>query len=683
MDNDTQNDDYQNTNNDDFLVKLRAQLQQVEGEVSERNQSIDNRDEYVYSDRLERMIDIPVGHDFTPVNWLKRTVEIHKTMFMGRPFQVISSYDVSDDSMAQDDQEQQQRQLENKKNKEFAEQRKLLIDGIIRDNGGHALFSDGAESASAVGTWVVKTFYDDKKAKFVISPIEAVENCWAVWSKDDFRSFDVFAFVNQVSKQEAAFQYGLDEDELITSPLGAPFLTSQPAGVQIGSANSSLNVATGGQTVGQPMVTVMEATGKVEGWCSKNGKLYPCPVGTENEINVVFVGNKLVRLIDDPKKLPRYYIFPNKRIRRRAWGISDITDAAININVTYIETLSDWRTIASKINFPKFKGFNFGPDSTMPKFKNRQIQLLPLSENQDLQTLPMGTDNSLEWGRQLQELKELFVRETGISRVLFDDPSVALNSNQALLTSMKPTSDIAENKKQLWTPILTQLFTDAINTIAQHRPDVKDIAEGDWWLRVQWPSMMQKEDPIYQQMLLNRFNAGTISVQSYLEAQGESNEEVDRIRDEMKDVITAGILGRALPEIAHAEVNKSLGIPPWGYVVPKVNLKGELSPNQEGNIANNFGFDSGAYPPAAGPQGYDGTRAIDNQNNQGFLNGQYPNQTPLQRGPNGQPASAAPAQVATPAQNTPGSQPASQPGSGATSTSPQGAINQNNQQNGQ
>jgi hypothetical protein len=532
-------------------------------------------------------------------------------MFMGRPFQTISTYDTRDLSMTQDDSDRERMELENKREKALAESRRNLIDGIIRDNGGHSMFLEGAENASAVGSWVLKTFYDTDNDKFVMSPVEATENCYAIWSSDNFREFTFFAFAYQVEKSEAARLYGLEEDELQTSPLGSPFLLSNAsyAGQQFGGPNSTIGVPGGasGQTTGQSMVTVVEGTGKLPGWCSRGRKLYPCPLGSEVDVNCVYVGGKLVRLIDDPKKLPRYYIFPNRRERRRAWGRSDITDAAININVTYIETLSDWRTVAAKVNFAKLKGFNFSPQATLPKFANRKMQLLPLSEGQDLTPLQLGDGGSIDWSRQLDELKSLFVRETGVSRVLFDDPSVTLNSNQALLTSMKPTSDIAENKKQLWSPIIVQLFTDAINTIADHKKEYRDLAQGNWSLKIQWPSVMQKEDPVFQQMLLNRWNAGTISLETYLEMQGETKEEIDRMRDDFYDPVTAAAIGHAMSPLAQYV----LGLP---------------------------------------------------SSTQQFTS---------------------PQPTATQANNTPGTQPTSQPGSGATPVAPQGALNQVTQQAGQ
>jgi len=667
--------DNQEDYNSQFLSELYAKLQEVSDEVGARNEAIEDRDQYIYSDKLERMLDIPYGHDFTPINWLKRTVEIHKIMFMGRPFQLSSTYVTQDVSMAADDNDKGRKEILNKKEKALAEERRHLIDRIIRDNGGFTLFSDGAESASAVGSWIVKNWYDETAKKFVISPIEAVENCYVVWSKDDFRQFDLFGYVYQITKQRAASLYGLDEDELQTSPMGTPFVSAgNSPGIQYGGSNSPVGASStsSGQTSGQPMVTIVEATGILEGWKSNNGKLQRCAIGSETPVNCVYVGGKLTKLISDPKKQPKFYIFPNKRARRRAWGLSDITDGAIMLMLTYIETFSDWRTVASKVNFPKFKGMNFGPDTQMPKFKNRQIQLLPMSDGQDMEPLPMGNDNAMEWSKQLDEIKEQFVRETGISRVLFDDPSVTLNSNQALLTSMKPTSDIAENKKQLWSPILAQMFTDAIETIAAHENDFKDLVEGDWTLKVQWPSVMQKEDPVYQQMLLNRWNAGTISYETFLEMQGETKEELDRIRDEIDDPITAAILSHGIGEVAKKAIYDFIGMPPWGYVTPKVSLRGDLAPQEVGNMAHNYQWDQGPYGPNIGPQGFEGSQANQDVINSGFIKDTKNGPQAIYQAPQG-----------TPANNQPGTQPVSQPGSGAPPMSPQGALNQTNQQSGQ
>ena len=90
------------------------------------------------------------------------------------------------------------------------------------------------------------------------------------------------------------------------------------------------------------------------------------------------------------------------------------------------------------------------------------------------------------------------------------------------MTSLKPTTDIAEakKKKSIWGPILTQIFYDAIETISGYDETVKSIADDTdgWKFKVMWPSTMQKDDPIYLQNLLNRFNANTISLQSFVES---------------------------------------------------------------------------------------------------------------------------------------------------------------------
>lgn len=659
----SQNSIAENSPISDIWTDVLATLSPMATEVSVRNQLITDRDDYVYGDKLKKMLDIPIGHDITPVNWLKRIVEIHKAQFMGRPFHLISTYNSVDLDTAQDDNDKKRLEAENKKQKTCAELRQMTVENIIKDNGGHAMFMEGAESGSVVGTFVLKTWYDEDNKKFVISPVEAIENCYAVWSKDDFRQYDLFAYVYQVSKQQAISNYGCS-DKVATSPLGSPLEV-------VGT--TALNTVNS-----EPMVTIIEATGKIPGYCGDKGQLNKCKVGSETEVNVLFVGGEVKRCITDENKLPHYYILPNKKARRRPWGLSDITEAAIDLNLTYIETLSDWRTISNKVNFPKFKAFNFGSDVQMPKFKPRKIQMLPLGEGQDIGLLQMGDAGAVDFRAQIEEIKEQFVRETGVAQVLLDNSGMSMNSNQALITSMKPTSDIAEAKKELWSPILVQLFTDALNTLAAYdKATYGDLVEDSTWqLRVQWPSTVQKEDPIYQQMLLNRWNSRTISLQSFLEAQGESIEEVERIKDEMSDILTAAIHSGQLATVFGVNF-----MPAPTSAPPKVNvsLRGDLSPYQEANLASQHGFNGGQgqpFPASAGPTGSAGIYAQDNAANQGFLTGTYPNQTPTQKGPDGKP-------IATPANNTPGTQPVSQPGSGATAVSPQGAVNQTSQNVGQ
>jgi hypothetical protein len=535
----------QTDNKEQLVTDIRAAFASLQSEIAERNNEITKRDEFIYGDRLERTIDVPVGHDMTPVNWLRRTVEIHKNMFMSRGFQLSSTYDTQDPANA-DPKDQGRISVENDKSKEYAEQRMKLCDAIIRDNGGMILWSTLAENGSAVGDSAIKMYYDEDEDKVELSFIESIENLYVLWCKDDFREADAYAYIYQVSKQEAVSDYGAPES-VATSPMGSPLNLTGPSSTSNTQAISGQgHTGSNTPTSSQPMVTIMEVTGKIEGWASANGVIKQVPVGKETEMNLMIVGNEVTRVIDDPKKIPKYYILPNKRQRRRPWGVSDVTDAAIYINQTYIETLSDWRTAASKINFNKYKAFGFGLDAQIPKPEPREIEYLPLSEGQDIVELNQTQVDGIDWNRQLDELKEQYVRETGISRVLFDDPSVTFNSNQALLTSMKPTSDIAEAKKQLWEPIIIQVFTDALELVGQHNPDLKEITDpsDNWSLKVMWPSVMQKEDPIFQSMLLNRFNAGTMSLQSYLEAQGENKEEIDRLRDEMDNPVTAAILGK-------------------------------------------------------------------------------------------------------------------------------------------
>ena len=147
----------------DFIADARSAFKAMETEISVRNQQIIDHDDYIYGDKLEKTLDIPIGHDATPVNWLRRTVEIHKNMFMGRGFNVVSTYDAQDSSTAADQEDRARIEIENKKSKEFAEQRQKLIRAIIDDNGGDAFWSALAENCSAVGNSAINLIMMKKR----------------------------------------------------------------------------------------------------------------------------------------------------------------------------------------------------------------------------------------------------------------------------------------------------------------------------------------------------------------------------------------------------------------------------------------------------------------------------------------------------------------------------------------
>lgn len=669
-----------------FIGDARMQLSTLSGEIAERNTTVETNDAYIYGDYLARSLRVPTGHDFTPANWLRRVCEIHRTQTMGDGFTVSSSYHGIDVNDAFDPAAKPQLQMMNEKMKEAAESRNKLFQSIMRDNDGFALFANIAENGSAVGTSVLKAWYDEKKQKYCLDMVEAVENFYAAWSSNTFREADFYAYIWQVSKRVAIKNYGAS-DTVATSALGSPLNVQTVGGVV------AQNVST------QPMVTIMEVTGKVQGYTTDGfGNLQKCDIGDETEVNVFIVGNEVQQVIDDKRYMPHYYVFPNKRVRRRPWGQPDVTDSAIAINQTYIETLSDWRTVQSKVNFPKFKAFGFGLGTAIPKPQPRTIEIIGLGEGQDIQ--PIQNPNSqgaadVDFLRTIDELKQAFVRETGISRQLFDIPdSASSNSNQAAMTAMKSISDQVESRRMLWSPIIQQVFYDALECLALWDDGIKDLVsdQGDWYIRVDWPPAMRRDDPAYQVTKLNRLIAGTMSIQSFLESLGENaKEEIDRISDEMTDPITAAIHGKLLGMLAEFNIAG-----PPGSAPPKttITLRGDITPEQETNLSVQKGFGDGpVFGPTSGPQGELGIRAMDNAANsvgtpdarvsgQGYSAGQ-----PIISGPGapggGGTTPAQPQLISPPGGNVPGGTPMSAPGSGQpTPNSAQGNANQTAQRHG-
>lgn len=675
-----------------FVGEVRSQLATLTGEVALRNKVIMENDSYVYGDLLSRMLDIPVGHDFTPVNWLRRVVEIHRAQTVGADgFSVSSSYHGVDISSAEDDPDQQKALIAlNQKYKNYAEKRGELFEAMMRDNGGDAFWARCVENASAIGDTIIKCWFDDVKGKYRIDMIEAVEHFYALWSRSNFREWDMVAYVYQISKQKAVDQFDVPPD-VATSPLGMPLAV-------LSSANIVEYIST------QPMVTIMEVTGRAQGWKSVNGILERCPVGHETPMNCVIVGDRVKKIIDDPKLMPHFYRLPNKLIRRRPWGLPDITPAAVNINLTFIETLSDWRTMSSKVNFPKYKAIGFGLDTQLPTPKRRMVEMIGLGEGQDIQ--PLENPNTVSPGQkdfetQIAELKEEFVRETGISATLFDNPDNPQLSGQAQLQSMGTIGDQVEARRQLWTPVICKIFEDALYTLALWDDSVKELVEADptWFVRIKWPSALRKDDPAHQTMLINRLNTNTISIQTFLEEHGESKEELDRIVDELNNPELAAIHGKMIGALAEMKFFPPATTPPK----VAVSLSGVLTPDQEGNLAAMHGFNDGPiYGPTSGPQGEQGTRAMNDAADQGYVTGQtYTTGQPIQHDANGNPLpvpgmpGVTPGQAATgpgvggqppmqtpQANNQPGQQPVSMPGSGAPAVSAQGSQNQSNQHRG-
>lgn len=654
--------------NKQFTIDVKGAFKETETEVLKRNETISKNDGFIYGDYITNHIKVPIGHDFTPINWLRRTVEIHKSQFMGKGFSFDSTYTALDIDV-DDDADKKRLIIENNKRKSYAELRRAICKSINTDNGGDSLWSSISENASAIGTSVVKAWYDKDEKKYHIENVERVENVYAIWDKDDFRSIESIAYIYQISKSRAIKLYGVDENVQL-SPAGKPLDV-----IDANNMNSD----------GTPMVTIIEVTGTFDCYKTVNGVIVKCEPGKENKFNAVIVGDKVCKVIDDIDIMPKYYILPNKLVRKRAWGVSDITDTAIQINLTYIETFSDWRTVASKVNFPKFKAFGFPKGVQLPKPKARTVEFLPLSEGQDITQLAMDK-NEADFRAQLEECQNQFVREVGISRTLFDMPDTNGNSNPALLTAMKSVSDITNTKRALWTPIIGKIFEDALRTIAKFEDAVKSIIsdDEDWSVKVSFPSAMNSDDPSYNSMQLNMFNTGVLSLQTLLENLGYDKQEVDRIRSEMEDPITAAIHGHQL-----SVISSSL-IAPQGPAEPKisVNLRGDLTPEQEANLAYQKGINQGPFGTTAGPQGNSGMTAQANKDNKNFIDGgKQTGGTSISRNPDGSIAQGSGAGVVPQLQNGPTSNQQgvgimSQPGSGAPAVSPEGALAQTNQRLG-
>lgn len=663
-----------------LIRKVREMLLETETDVNRRNTYINERYSLMYNNGIMQRVNIRSGNDRTAYNFLPTVVDIHSKQISGRLPQIVTSFEKEDlsiytlgvdtsnqDAKTKADVEKTKAQIRNARKAADADVRNDAIRNIMDDNKFDEIVARGAEIGGWSGITVVKGWLDRPGKKYKFSLIEQPQNFARHWSSSDFRDHDADFFSYQVGKSQAMRDWGK-----LLKP-GEEFTYNTP-NVPWQRADESLDL----EREQLPFVWVIDCTGFFPGFGIQNGKVSEVPVGTEKAMSLLIVGNKVINATD--KDLPEYYVINNREIAGSPWGRSDIPEELIQINATMIETMSDWRTASWKVTFPKLKFLGFDALNMLTP-DDRQSQGFPLAEGQDI--APIHMENTLaEFPRLLTSLWDSFTKVAGVSRVMLDDPTLNIVSAQAMMAGMKALVNVTEDKQKRWGNTFREMFTDALNSSATlELPALKEaVQQQEWSVNAKWPSVQRTDDPAYRQMIMNEWTQGLLSPESFYEKTGQDwTEELARIEDAMEDPLRAAMMSRSLGNIAMHAYYKSAGIPPWGYVVPKVQIRGDMSPEEMGNLAHEYGWDQGPYGAAIGPQGNQGLTADDTLMNQGLINNQSPT-TPM-----AQPMTPGQQQQApqlTTDQNTGGGQ-VSTAGSGqATPVSAQGAINMHNQRAG-
>ncbi len=691
-----------------LVSAIMAQLIRVEPDIAQRNAYMNERDKVIYDEGLYDGLEFPDGVDRTMYNFCSRVVDIQTSQLMGRGFQLYSNYNKEDISLAENAEQPEPTaapegqepvpaapapdpeklmklaEAKNKQRQLNADTRKKLVDAIIRDNGGMAIFKHGARIGSSYGITIFKTWLDKNEKKVKISLLETPQNYYPIWADSNFREREGEAYVDQISPMQAYKKYGdkLGEGEEFSLSAKGSMIGDAKTVDPINTLNPVANAdTTEDESSKAKMCTRVDWVGLIPGW-SLDDKNKPVEVdrGKEEPFCALIVGGHLVQAYKDQDYMPRYWYIPNKLEPRRSAGKSDLDTSAIDLNRTYLEVMSTWTTLFHKEIAPTYQAKGF-EGQRIPQRKRKMANFVPMSPEQDISLIstPSGFGNQSQ--QLLGEIKDSFVRVTGIGRVLFDDPTINPTSNQALMTTLKGVVDIVEDKQSRWEPVIMDMFTDALNLASKLDKTIKDVVDEEgWFFYVRWPSVLRREDSTYQQMWLNRLTMGTTSLGTYLEAMGtdDVSEEIDRLRDEMANPLTAAVLAKQLGMLAEQVISPPS---PQGPKV-SVSLKGDLTPYQEANLASQQGFNNGPFPPTAGPQGSGGLAAQENADNVGFLNGNpFSGGTAIQQGPDGQPVQDQQTPTLTADQNT--GQQASMPGSGqAQPVTPEGAVNQMAQRNG-
>jgi hypothetical protein len=529
-----------------LVQKIKDEIRSLQTDVAERNNYVEEMNNILFDSKyIISDISVPKGHDLTKFNFLRRAWEIHSAQAGGRGFSVFARFNKQDLSdLEEGTPEYEEALIKNEAEQERASIRRSVAQAIIDDNGGRGFTKKIADIAGAYGFCVVKGWLDENGI-YRLTTLEKPKNYVAGWSSDNFKERDFDACIYQMSYSKAKRVYGeyLDsgDDFIIASGDGN---TSDPINMLKDEDNESL------RKTSRKMVTVLDFTGYL------NGIEEIMPQMKDKPFNVLIVGNRIVAFRKE--RLPKYYLFINREIPGKAYGESDITFEAVDINKTYIQTMSRYLAILDRGTFPLLKAKGFKP-TNLPSLKAGSSSIIPMSNEQDISAVTMQV-TTYPYDRVLDELKESLFRVLGLGRVLIDDPTVSYESSQALMIGMKSTIDIAEDKQSRWEGIIVDMLNDALIELSKTNKELKEAIgpSGDPQIYIKWPSILRKEDASYRTMWLNDFTRGAISLPTYMEQIGidDVQEEMDRIRDVLKDPVLGAVAAGNMREINSVEIQK-------------------------------------------------------------------------------------------------------------------------------
>jgi len=516
------------TKKETIVTNILSKIKEVDSEISERNEYMNERDKLLYdSDYILEGLDIKEGFDITKYNVLPRALDIHSSQVMGRGFNVVSRYDKDDVSEVEDENEAKTIQLKNEVKATKAQNAKNLVDATIRENGGNEIFKTMASVASAYGTGLIKKWRDGNRLRLLA--IESVQNFVKLWSDDNFRESDGDAMIYQISVDKANKVYG-------------KYLTDSSDSFradEIKNINDDLIKQTS-----RPMTTVIEFVGIVKG------------INNNNPFYALIVGGHLCGYETRERFFPKYYAFQNKLKLRRPWGGSDLSDEAIDLNKSYIQKMSDYASLVNKILFPFYaaKGFE---ETNLPKKEQRSVQVFPMGVDQSIDPVQFQAQ-VYPYKDMISENKEALFRSLSLSRVFMDDPTVSFESSQALMTGMKSTIDVAEDKQARWKETIVRLLEDILEDLKDMDSNIKEVVGDEYKLDIEWPSVLRKEDASFNTTLFNDMSRGYMSLETYLEKKGFSDvqEEIDRIKSNLEDPILAAVVSGNTSMLSQVQIQQ-------------------------------------------------------------------------------------------------------------------------------
>ncbi|MDE1866710.1 MAG: phage portal protein [Thaumarchaeota archaeon] len=531
---------------------------------------------------------------------------------------------------------------------ERAQSLRYFLDAIHHQNRFKYFFKRSAHLQSLFGdTFIKGPWWDPIKKRIRYTWVEDLGQVYCGWKDNRFEELDWIAFQSLENIDVIKKKYGIE----VGAYEGTAVLGTYP----LQSPTSRWPERVDKQTwIREGLVT--------EYW-------------DEKVMMIIINETEIVQYVEHGYGFIPAQKVENIHVDNRPWGKSDI-DELIDANVELNERMGDAADSIRQGAVPRFKVVNdpnFDADSVKAG-ANGQF-LFVEGDKADISAIPSSI-NIAPYELYIKNIMQA-IYDLGLPAVAWGGHTAAQTSGRELDMQYQAITDKIENKRLIWEMNLYLLNQRILMLAEKYMPGMKKIIDGHYETDYIWASVLPTSVAETITNVANKRDRGMISLHTAVGEMGykDPDGEIDKIVQEWSDPNLAPILGKnaLLTQGIQKSIETVFGRPGAIPIPPKTNisLSGDLTPEQEAIQASHIGLGES--------EGAQGRYAIDIPEGAQETPGEkYPTFTEVSQD---QPQQPTPPTMQTYQNTTP--QPMSAPGSGmATTTSPEGAVAQVNQQAG-